>query len=284
MIEILLSFLINIKTLEPSKSNLEPTQNILNTQIIKLDSSRPFLNGQAGLIADLNTDTILFQKNGLQKSSIASLTKLMTAYIIVSEHNLNEVVTINPQATNTTGSKVGIQPNQQLTVLDLLKALLIQSGNDAAIALAIYNAQTIENFVDKMNQYAKEINLQNTNFQNPMGFDHQLNYSTPQDLYTLAKAVYKFPEIQNIVQTKNATIYTLNTNTPIELISTNLILDSYLQIGGLKTGTTSQAGGCFIGITTNTPNPQIAIILGSNDRFLDTKVMLDWAQNTFKYN
>lgn len=281
MLEFLISVLVNIHTLEPTKqsSSQEPT-----TQIIKLDSSRPLLQAEAGIVADLNSGQILYQKNGLEKYPIASLTKLMTALIIIQEHKLNEVVTVPQLATQVGGSSINLQNQEKITVLNLLKGLLIQSGNDAAVALAIHNSQSVDKFVEKMNLKANELNLQNTNFANPMGFDDPENYSTAQDLFTLAKAVYKYPTIQKIVNIKETTIYSTDKSNSHLLQTTNLILDNYLNVGGLKTGTTSQAGGCFIGITKNEEHPKVAIVLGSNDRFLDTKVMLDWVQNTFKYN
>jgi D-alanyl-D-alanine carboxypeptidase (penicillin-binding protein 5/6) len=281
MLEFLISVLVNIHTLEPTKqgSSQEPT-----TQIIKLDSSRPLLQAEAGIVADLNSGQILYQKNGLEKYPIASLTKLMTALIIIQEHKLNEVVTVPQLATQVGGSSINLQSKEKITVLNLLKGLLIQSGNDAAVALAVHNSQSVDKFVKKMNLKANELNLQNTNFANPMGFDDPENYSTAQDLFTLAKAVYQYPTIQKIVNTKETTIYSTDKASSHLLQTTNLILDNYLNVGGLKTGTTSQAGGCFIGITKNEEHPKIAIVLGSNDRFLDTKVMLDWVQNTFKYN
>jgi D-alanyl-D-alanine carboxypeptidase (penicillin-binding protein 5/6) len=281
MLEFLISVLVNIHTLEPTKqgSSQEPT-----TQIIKLDSSRPLLQAEAGIVADLNSGQILYQKNGLEKYPIASLTKLMTALIIIQEHKLNEVVTVPQLATQVGGSSINLQNQEKITVLNLLKGLLIQSGNDAAVALAVHNSQSVDKFVEKMNLKANELNLQNTNFANPMGFDDPENYSTAQDLFTLAKAVYKYPTIQKIVNIKETTIYSTDKESSHLLQTTNLILDNYLNVGGLKTGTTSQAGGCFIGITKNEEHPKIAIVLGSNDRFLDTKVMLDWVQNTFKYN
>lgn len=282
MLEFLISFLVNWQTLEPAKKTLSDTP-VSTEQIIKLDSSRPAIQGKSALVADLNSDTILYQKNSLKAFPIASLTKLMTALIIIQEHQLDEIVQIDTKSTQVGGSVIGLQSNQKITIEDLLKGLLIQSGNDAAIALAINNSSTVEAFVQKMNKAALDLNLQNTSFANPMGFDDSENFSTAQDLYTLAKKIYDYPEIQKIVNTKSETIYSTDKKISHNLNSTNLILNNYLNIGGLKTGTTSQAGGCFIGITKNTKNPKIAIILGSNDRFLDTKVMLDWAQNTYKY-
>lgn len=280
MIELIVSLLISWQTLEPNKHS---NTNSYNYQIVKLDSSRPIVNARSSLVADLNSNKILYENNSLTKLPIASLTKLMTALIIIEENELSEIVTVPFSATQVGGATIFLVTNEQITVEDLLKGLLIQSGNDAAVALAIHNAESIENFTKKMNLRASELNLQNTSFSNPMGFDNPNNYSTVQDLYSLAKTVYSFPAIQEIVNTKSTTIYSVDKKLSHNLVNTNLILDNYLEVGGLKTGTTTLAGGCFIGITTNTDTPLIAIVLGSNNRFLDTKVMLDWALNSFKY-
>jgi serine-type D-Ala-D-Ala carboxypeptidase (penicillin-binding protein 5/6) len=280
MFEIIISLLISSQTLEPNFKNDPATETY---QIIKLDSSRPDIGAKAALIADLNSNKILYSKNSLTKLPIASLTKLMTALIIVSEHDLNEIVTVPTQATQIGGASINLTPNQEITIENLLKSILIQSGNDAAVTLAIHNAGTIENFVNKMNSKATELNLRNTSFANPMGFDDPNNYSTVQDLYYLAKTVYSYPEIQVIANTSTETIYSIDKSISHKLINTNLILDSYLNIGGLKTGTTPLAGGCFIGITKQTQNPKLSIVLGSTNRFLDTKIMIDWAKNTFIY-
>lgn len=279
MFELIISILISWQTLKPNITETNQTK----TQIIKLDSSRPYLQGTAGLVADLNSDTILYQKNGLKKLQIASLTKLMTALIIIQEHKLNEIVTVPSEATAVGGSIINLSPNETVTVKDLLSGLLMQSGNDAAATLAIFNAGSIPDFVIKMNQKAKELNLANTSFSNPIGFDDKNNYSTVQDLYVLAKSVYQYPEIRKIAATKEKTIYSTDKKYSHNIHTTNQILDNYLEIKGLKTGTTTQAGGCFIGITNANNRPTISIVLGSTNRFLDTKIMLDWAKNTFKY-
>lgn len=281
MFEIIISLLVSWQTLEPNKTssidNINP-----NYTIVRLNSSRPFISARAGLVADLKTNTILYEKNSLAQLPIASLTKLMTALIILTENDLNEVVTITRESTQVGGASIYLRENQQITIKNLLKGMLIQSGNDAATALAIHNAGTVSEFVKKMNQKAKKLNLQNTSFANPTGFDDPNNYSTAQDLYSLAKTVYSFPVVQEIASIQETRIFSINNTLNHNLVNTNLILNNYLNISGLKTGTTSLAGGCFIGIT-NTTHPQITIILGSPNRFLDTKTMLDWAKNNFQY-
>jgi D-alanyl-D-alanine carboxypeptidase len=134
-----------------------------------------------------------------------------------------------------------------------------------------------------MNQKAKELNLQNTSFANPMGFDDPENYSTIQDLYIIAKELYADPKIKKIVTTKSITVTSKNKTISHKLDSTNELLNNYLKISGLKTGSTELAGGCFIGIT-NEENPKISIVLGSFDRFKDSKILLDWTKNNFKLN
>jgi D-alanyl-D-alanine carboxypeptidase (penicillin-binding protein 5/6) len=282
MLEIILSAILGLNSITQDidiKSN-NLNQPAVNYQLIKENSTQPYLLGQAGLVADMNTNQILFQKNASTQLPIASLTKIMTSLIILNEHSLDELVTIPSQASTVGGSMIFLKTGQQLDIHSLLKALLIESSNDAAIALAIHNAGSVDDFVTKMNQKTIELDLQNTSFANPMGFDDPNNYSTVHDLLKLAKELYANPVAREIVNTKKSTIADSAGNT-YKLTSTNLILNNYLNVTGLKTGSTDLAGGCFIGVSEG-EIPIISIILGSNDRFLDSKTMLDWAKQNYK--
>jgi D-alanyl-D-alanine carboxypeptidase (penicillin-binding protein 5/6) len=287
MFEILVSVIISLSSIPNNTATIsdtiQPTNSKLEKQYIKLNSTTPIISAEAGLVADLNTDYIFHQKNPIQRLPIASLTKIMTALIIIEENQLNEIATVPSQATTSGGSSMYLQTKEQISVENLLYGLLIQSGNDAAITLAHHNAETTAKFVDKMNQKAKELNLQNTSFANPMGFDDPENYSTIQDLYIIAKELYADPKIKKIVTTKSITVTSKNKTISHKLDSTNELLNNYLKISGLKTGSTELAGGCFIGIT-NEENPKISIVLGSFDRFKDSKILLDWTKNNFKLN
>jgi D-alanyl-D-alanine carboxypeptidase len=280
MLEILLTVAI---ALNAPMQQIEAEVSTPQVEIVRIDSSKPYITNRAGLVMDLETKTILYQQNIYEKLPIASLTKLMTAKIILDENKLEEVVTVPAEATAIGGSTMNLRTNEQITVGNLLNGLMIQSGNDAAIALAIHNAGSIDAFVKKMNSKAQSMNLENTQFQNPMGFDNPNNYSTAYDLAILASDLYKHPKIKKIAATDKIEVISTDNKYRHYLQSTNTLLNNYLNVVGLKTGRTEAALGCFIGIT-DTENPHLSIILGSNQRFLDSKILLDWAKNTFEYN
>ncbi len=246
----------------------------LQSPQLKPIQSVPIVSAKSALVYDMPSQNIVYQKNIHDKVPIASLTKLMTAYIIMQEHQLSEVVKISKVASQTAGSSMNLAHYDQLTIKQLLEGLLINSGNDAAVALAIHNSKNVPQFVQKMNLYAKMLELNSTSFQNPMGFDHPLNYSTAADLLKLSQLCFANDTIKEISQTKTLTIRS-KLGKIYKLLNTNSELQNYLKVTGLKTGKTPQAQECFIG--TN-QNQQISIVLNSKNRFLDTKNLLDWSK------
>ncbi len=234
----------------------------------------PLVSAESALVYDLNTDNFIYKKNIHQKLSIASLTKLITAYIIISEHDLQEIVTVPSLASTVAGSSMGLRSQDQLTIHQLLQGLLINSGNDAALTLALHNGGDLQTFVSKMNLYAKMLGLQHSSFQNPMGFDHPKNFSTAADLLKLSRKITQFPIITQIANTKQKQIKSLKGRI-YKLRNTNQELHNYLAIQGLKTGKTDAAQECFIGLNKE---QKLSIVLNSQNRFLDTKNLLDWSQ------
>lgn len=273
--------------LEENPKELSHMEQVLNMQSPFSKNPyyiAPVLESKAVLAIDRNTNKILYQKNANLKRQIASLTKLMTAYIILEENKLEETVTISRKAVDAFGSKVWLFPNEKITVQSLLYGLLVHSGNDAAVALAEHNADTVESFIDKMNIYAKNLGLTNTHFSNPSGLDDPENYSTAFDLSILTQQILKFPLVLEIVKNKNFVITSADGKLKHKLKTTNELLDSYLPIKGLKTGTTDLAKECFIGITENKNNGDIiTIILGSPNRFQETKILIDWISRAFNW-
>ena len=280
MLDLILAFTLafsNPADFESIPGPAHPTE-----QLIRLESTRPIVNAKAALVVDLDSETILYIKNDTEQLPIASLTKIMTALIILENHSLDEIVTIAGEATQVGGSTMYLSTNEQISVENLLKGMLMQSGNDAATALAIYHSGSVGAFVQEMNAKAKNMKLKDTSFQNPMGFDNPNNYSTVRDLLVISKALYKYDAVQEIVATPSARVTSADERLTHTLISTNALLDGYLNVVGLKTGSTEEALGCFIGITSG-EHPQISIVLGSPNRFHDTKILLDWSQKTFTY-
>jgi len=201
----------------------------------------------------------------------------MTALIILQENKLDEVVTVAYQATQVQPNKMWLLANEQITVETLLNGMLMQSANDAALALAIHNAGSVEAFIAKMNAYANNLHLVNTHFTNSVGFDDANNYSTTYDLMRLTLQLIKHPIVLTITKQINKIVTSVSGNQHT-LANTNQLLNSPYQVIGLKTGTTPAAGACFIGITEG-EKPLLTILLNSPNRFQETKVLLDWANS-----
>lgn len=252
-----------------------------------LELVAPVLKSRAVMAIDTQSDVILFQENAHKRLPVGSLTKLMTAYIIFHENKPDEIATVSRDAINVPGSKVWLYPDEKISVEQLLYGTLIPSGNDAARVLAEHNAGTEKTFIVKMNEYAKKLGMQNTHFTNPSGLDHPDNYSTAFDMMILAQKLTKdHPEILDIVKNQTFQISSVNGKLTHKVKTTNDLLESYLPVKGLKTGKTPQAGECFIGLIGNIKNPEsdiLTIVIGSPNRFQETKVLIDWITRAYEW-
>jgi len=237
----------------------------------------PIIEAYSSISMDVKTGEILFEKNSNTKRQIASITKLMTAIVILEENDLTDIVKVDQQASQTTGSHMFLRTDEEITVENLMYGLMIQSANDAAVALAEFNAGSVESFVEKMNKKALELGLINTHFQNPIGFDHKDNYSTALDIAKLARYAYRKEFIKEAASTSTMKVMSVDKAQTHELETTNELLDSYLHIKGLKTGSTEKAGLCNVAIAEDEDqNEIIAIVLHSPDRFRESKILIDW--------
>ncbi|MBD3330990.1 hypothetical protein GF354_05715 [Candidatus Peregrinibacteria bacterium] len=243
----------------------------------------PVIYAEGVIAMDLNSDTILFEKNLHEKRAIASITKLMTALIILEENNIYDIVTISQNAANIEGSQMYLRAGEKITIENLIYGIMIQSANDAAYALAEYNAGSVSAFVEKMNKKASILGLINTNFANPAGLDNPHNYSTPFDIAKLAKTVYQKPLIQVAANTKEMQVNSVKGGLQHKLTNTNKLLDSYLHIKGLKTGKTNSAGLCLVAIGENNGNNIITVVLNSPDRFKESKILIDWVFRAYNW-
>ncbi len=233
------------------------------------------ISASASIAIDLESQTILFKKNSDLKLPIASLTKLMTAYITLDEEDPDAIVTVSANAAAMSGSRMGLKSGEKITVKNLLYGLLIPSGNDAAVALAEYNAGTEKNFVKKMNAKAKLLGLDQTQYTNSTGLDNGESYSTPHDLALLASYLIHDNTIRQIVNLKEAEI------AGHKLENTNTLLGQ-MGIKGIKTGRTDAAGECLVTLADNPSGKEVLIVvLGSHDRFYDTKILLDWIYRAY---
>lgn len=277
---------------------VEPKTSIIKTASLNLsnilESSKaplkdpyyisPIIESESSIAIDLNTGEILFEKNIDSRMSIASITKLMTILIILEENKLDEIVTISSNAASTSGSTMHLKANEEITIENLLYGALINSANDATVALAEYNSGSVSAFVEKMNLKVKDLGLINTNFSNPIGLDGPNNYSSAFDVAKLAKEVYQHDFIGKAAKIKNLSVSSVSGNYTHSLASTNELLDSYLGIKGLKTGKTDAAGLCFVAVAENEDNNEIiTVVLNSPARFPETKILVDWVFRAYNW-
>ncbi|MFH1546051.1 MAG: D-alanyl-D-alanine carboxypeptidase family protein [Patescibacteria group bacterium] len=243
--------------------------------------SQPVVRAEAALVMDLESGRILFAKNAEQKRAVASLTKLMTAIVARENYDLDEIVTVSTEAAKQPAAKIWLTVGEQISVGSLLKAILIESANDAAIALA--EKMGLEKFMEKMNLKAEALGLRNSNFENPVGYDAAENFSTARDLATLAGYFLRDEVLREIAKTPRAGIAATN-GIVHELYSTNNLFGTYLDIRGLKTGRTDEAGECLAAIARMENGKEIlAIVLNSPKRFQETKALLTWAEKSHRW-
>lgn len=245
-------------------------------------SIEPVVEAKAALLMDLDSGVVLYKRNIKEPMAMASLTKIMTASIILESHDLDEIVTVqddyNQLGEKDLGVRIWLHQYEKITVENLLIGLLVRSGGDAALALAEYHSGSVEEFVDEMNQKADRLNLKSTHFTNPIGLDHLDHYSTAFDLAILTKYALRNKDFRRIVQMPRATIKSVNGKVTHEFESTNYLLNSYLDIQGVKTGTTDAAGESIINLARNNKGKEVIIVLlNSPERFQESKRILDWS-------
>lgn len=244
------------------------------------------------LAVDLGSGKKLLTKGIHRPQYIASITKLMTALIILEENEMSEVITIPLEATQTIGAKIDLYEYEQLTVQTLLEAILIPSANDAAVALAIHNAGTEEAFVQKMNEKAKEIGLQSALFYNATGLDiypqkdsldtTKGNQMSASDVARLAQIVLHNPFVRATVQKEEFSGNSVDEEFYHEKPTTNQLIGTFLNIKGLKTGYTQLAGQCLVTVGETPEGHEIlTVVLGSEDRFGETKNLISWIYSSF---
>lgn len=238
------------------------------------------LSGVSILAIDLQTQAILYEKNAMERVPIASLTKLMTAAIILEENDPNDIVTVSENAASTTGSSMNLYAGEQISIRNLLYGLLIESGNDAALALAEHNAGNETAFIEKMNRNAEKLGLEDTHYKNTNGLDSAGAYSSARDLAALSSHILQDESIREMVKQSSVTVSSENGNEH-ELVNTNILLGQ-MGIKGFKTGRTPLAGECLITLA-DSPNGNeiLTVVLGSTNRFSDTKILIDWIYRAY---
>ena len=268
----------NYVALQRSKQNVANSEENKNSNKI----NNPELNARIALIYDRASGRIIYEKNGNKQTPMASTTKILTAIVTLENADLKETVTIESKAAGIGGSRLGLKKNDKITVNDLLYGLMLRSGNDAAVALAIHVGGSIEGFADMMNKKAEELGLTNSHFVVPHGLDNEGHYTTAYELAKMADYALNIPKFKEIVSNKSATIY-IN-GYPKAINNTNKLLGSVSGVYGVKTGFTNGAGRCLVSSCKRGELDIITVIIGAdtnNQRTADTKELIEYAFNNF---
>ena len=252
----------------------------ISVETIADDQKEPVLNARAAVIYDRKTKEIIWGKNENEKKAMASTTKIMTAIVVLEKGNLSDVVTISKKAANTGGSRLKINTNDKISVLDLLYGLMLRSGNDAAVALAEHVGGSIEGFAELMNKKATEIGLKNTHFVTPHGLDNIEHYTTAYELAVLTDYAMQNEKFSKIVNTKNTTI-SIN-GVARNIYNTNELLGTLNGVNGVKTGFTNNAGRCLVTSCTRKGNQIITVVLGCDTKKYRTSDSIKLIEYAFK--
>ena len=243
------------------------------------------ITAPSAILVDGENFNILYEKNSHEQRSVASITKVMTVLLIMEDIengkiSLTDTVTASAHAASMGGSDIWLEEGEQMSLDDMLKATLVASANDAAVALAEYTEGSEEAFVKRMNNRAKELGMKDTVFKNCNGLDEEGHISSAYDVALMSAELIKHTKVFDYTSIWLDFLRDGKT----QIVNTNKLLKSYNGITGLKTGTTDDAGSCISATAKRDGLSLIAVVLGSDsgtDRFKDASILLDYGFNNY---
>lgn len=227
------------------------------------------ISAQKVVLMDANTGRVLYEKDADSRSLIASTTKIMTALVVCEQCNVLDRMRIPKEAVGIEGSSMYLQEGEVLTIQELLYGLMLHSGNDAAVALAIYCGGTVEGFAEMMNDKARTLGLTDTHFENPNGLDSPGHYSTAQDLAKLGAYAMKNPIFAKTVSTKTIRIGKRS------LQNHNKLLWRVEGADGIKTGFTKAAGRLLVSTAMRDGRRLVCVTINDGNDWADHQKLLE---------
>ncbi len=259
-------------------------EQIQKKKVVKIasnDIESPKFNSTAVLAMDFDTGQLLYQKNIHLRLAPASTTKIMTGLIAVNYFKPADILTVN-SSDQVIGSSMGLNIGEKLSFRSLLYGLMLNSGNDAAFTLASNFPGGLSAFIDQMNAKVDQLNLKNTHFEDPAGFDSVGHFSSAFDLAIIAKEAINNPQLSRVVATKETFVSAWDKSYLHDLKNLNLLLDEE-GVLGIKTGSSEKAGENFVGLIERGNKRVITVVMHSNDRFGETKELMDWVYQNYSW-
>ncbi len=240
------------------------------------------VSAEYACVIERDSAEIVYSKNANVKYPMASTTKIMTALIALENSDMTDIVTASKNAASQEGSSIYLRANDRIHMEDLIYGLMLNSGNDAAVAIAEHIAGNTEEFAKMMTKRANEIGAVNTQFKNPNGLDADGHYTTAYDLALITREAMKNPTFREIVSTKSKKVTLENNGADIYLSNHNKMLKIYDGANGVKTGYTRATGRCLVSSAQRNDMNFIAVTLNAPNDWTDHKNMLDYAFNGYE--
>jgi D-alanyl-D-alanine carboxypeptidase len=248
---------------------------------VSLESiAAPSITAPRWIVYDVTADVVLASRNPDEESAMASVTKIMSALVVRDQTELDERVRASRTAISVGESEIGLTEGEVWPVEDLLEAMLIRSGNDAAMALAEHVGGSVEGFAAMMNAKAISLGLSHSHFVNPHGLDADGHYSTARDLSVMATELLGDPVLAEIVRTRFVSFRPDSSGIPRQARTTNRLLGVFPGVVGIKTGFTNDALLVLVAALERNGRTIVTVVMGSDDHFADTAELLAFGFGT----
>lgn len=234
-------------------------------------------------VIEKDSGQILYSKNENQKLPMASTTKVMTAITVIENcSNLDDKVIVDSSSIGVEGTSIYLKKDEEISIKDLLYGLMLRSGNDSAVALACHIGGNVQEFAKKMNDTAKKIGANNSNFTNPHGLDDSNHYTTAYDLAKISAYALNNPVFKEIVSTKNHIISATNKSEKRYLTNKNKLLNQLEGCCGVKTGYTSKAGRCLVSACERNDMTLVCVVLNCGPMFEESMSALNYGFDEYR--
>ncbi len=280
---------ISTRTSLPKQLLVKTSKLFPPNPVLGAETSFPVISAQGAMAVDLNSGTPLYEKNPTEKLLPASTAKIITALVALDIYDLDQVLTV-PKGAGVDGQKMGLYTGEQITVENLLYGLLVYSANDAAMTLAgnyptssESSIRSFDAFVTAMNEKAEDLSMKDSHFENPVGLDGIYQTTTAKDLVVASEVAMQNPVFAKIVATKSVKVADVSGKSVYYLKNINELLGNVPGVLGVKTGWTENARENLVTYIERDGHKILIAILGSQDRFGETKELIDWIFNSYEW-